>query len=97
MAPHSSATASIAKVLAAMAPIFWAIASCLPMGRPHCTRSLDQRREISRQRFPAATDEMGSVRRPVFSVIRASFRPLPSPHSTFSRGTRTFLNDMTPL
>src|SRR5205823_751457 len=45
----------------------------------------------------AAADEIGSVRRPVFRVIRASFRPLPSPHSTFSFGTRTFLNEITPL
>src|SRR6266487_3810776 len=78
-------------------PIFCAIASCWPIGRPHCTRSAAQRRETSRQRLPAATDEMGSVRRPVFSVIRASFNPLPSPHRTLSRGTRTFLNEITPL
>jgi len=57
----------------------------------HCTRSLDHSREICRQRLPAAAEEMGSVSRPVLSVIRASFRPLPSPHSTFSLGTFTFL------
>src|SRR5437879_12637168 len=73
------------------------MASCWPMGRPHCTRSAAQRREISRQRLPAATEEMGRVRRPVFNVINASFSPLPSPHSTFSFGTLTFVKRMTPL
>ena len=97
MAPHSSATASIANVFAAMAPIFCAMASCFPMARPHWTRSLAHCREISRQRLPAATDEMGSVRRPVFSVVSASFSPLPSAHSTFSLGTRTLVKRMTPL
>ena len=31
------------------------------------------------------------MRRPVFSVMRASFRPLPSPQRRFSFGTRTFV------
>src|SRR5438034_6599081 len=74
----------MANVFAAMAPIFWAIASCLPMARPHCTRSLAHWREISRQRLPAATEEMGSVSRPVLRVIRPSFKPLPTSHSTRS-------------
>ncbi|PYO94311.1 MAG: hypothetical protein DMD62_06260 [Gemmatimonadetes bacterium] len=97
MAPHSSATASIASVFAAMEPIFCAIASCWPIGRPHCTRSAAQRREISRQRLPAATAEIGSVNRPVLSVTNASLRPLPSPQSTFSFGTRTLVKRITPL
>jgi hypothetical protein len=84
-------------VFAAIAPIFWAMASCLPMARPHCTRSLAQERTISRQRCAAATAEMGRVSRPVLSVIRASFSPLPSPHSTFSRGTLTSVKRITPL
>ena len=97
IAPHSSATASIARVFAAMEPSFCAIASCWPIGRPHCTRSAAQRRAISRQRFPAATEEIGNVSRPVFSVMSASFNPLPSPHSTFSLGTRTLVKRITPL
>src|SRR2546429_5219825 len=91
IAPHSSATASMANVFAAMAPIFWAIASCLPMARPHCTRSLAHWREISRQRLPAATEEMGSVSRPVLRGIRPSFKPLPTSHSTVSLGARTLV------
>ena len=39
----------------------------------------------------------GIDRRPVFSVIRASFSPLPSPQSRFSFGTFTSLNVSTPL
>jgi hypothetical protein len=38
---------------------------------------------------------MGSVRRPVFSVISASFSPFPSPQITFSRGTRTLSKRIT--
>ncbi len=87
----------MAKVFAAMVPIFCAIASCWPIGRPHWMRSVDQRREISRQRFPAATEEMGSVSRPVLRVTSASFSPLPSPQSTFSLGTRTLTKWITPL
>ena len=34
----SSATASMAKVVAAIRPRSCATASCLPMGWPHCTR-----------------------------------------------------------
>src|SRR2546430_2684840 len=97
MEPTSSATASIANVFAAMAPIFCAIASCLPIARPHWTRSLAHTRAISRQRLPAATDEIGSVSRPVLRVIRPSFRPLPTSHTTFSFGTRTLVKRMTPL
>ena len=37
-----SATASIAKVVAAMSAIMCAIASCLPIGWPHCTRAAAQ-------------------------------------------------------
>src|SRR5439155_131341 len=56
-----------------------------------------QRVAISRQRWPAATEEMGKVSRPVLSVISASLSPRPSPQSTFSLGTRTFVKRMTPL
>jgi hypothetical protein len=41
-----SETASIAKVSAAIRPILFAIASCLPTAWPHWTRSAAQRREI---------------------------------------------------
>src|SRR5438309_11111625 len=75
----------MAKVFAAIAPIFCAMASCLPIGRPHCTRSFDQVREISRQRFPAPTAEMGSVRRPVLRVTSASFNPAHLPEHVFLR------------
>ena len=39
----------------------------------------------------------GSVRRPVFSVMSASLRPLPSPQRMFSFGTRTFVKRITPF
>ncbi len=67
------------------------------MGWPHCTREPAHSRAISRQRFPAATDEMGRVSRPVLRVISPSFRPLPTSHSTFSFGTRTLVKRITPL
>ena len=70
-----SATASMAKMSAAIRPIFCAIASCLPTGWPHCTRSAAQRREISRQRLPPATADAGRVSRPVLRVMSASLRP----------------------
>ena len=51
MSEARSDTASIAKMSAAMRPSFCAIASCLPIGWPHCTRSAAHRRAISRQRL----------------------------------------------
>jgi hypothetical protein len=45
--------------------------------------------------MPAQT--AGSVSRPVFRVISASFKPLPSSQSRFSRGTFTSLKETTPL
>ena len=39
--------ASMAKVCAAMDEILWAMASCLPTGLPHCTRSPAHLRQIS--------------------------------------------------
>ena len=67
------------------------------MGSPHCTRSLPHVRQISTQRLPSTAQEAGSVRRPVFSVMSASFRPLPSPQRRFSFGTRTPWKRMTPF
>ena len=87
----------MANVLAAIDPIIWATASCLPTGAPHCTRSLAQFRTISRHRLPAATEDAGRVRRPVLSVMSASLRPLPSFQRMFSRGTRTSWKRITPF
>ncbi len=43
----------MANMSAAIRPIFWATASCLPIGAPHCTRSAAQRRANSSARFAA--------------------------------------------
>ena len=62
----------------------------------------------ARARWPSARADLeaplaarprpsGSVRRPVLSVMSASFSPLPSPQSRFSFGTRTFVKRMTPF
>jgi hypothetical protein len=83
--------------LAAIMPIFCAIASCLPIGTPHCTRSLAQVRAICVIALPTPAQLAGSVRRPVLSVMSASLSPRPSPQMMFSRGTLTFLNAMTPF
>ena len=87
MSDARSATASMAKISAVIRPIFCAMASCFPIGWPHCTRSAAQRRTISSARLAPATAEAGSVSRPVLRVISASLRPLPSPQRTFSTGT----------
>ncbi len=73
------------------------MASCLPMGWPHWTRSLPHRRQISRHRLANAAQEAGSVRRPVFRVTSASFKPRPSAHRRFSLGTRTLVKRITPF
>src|ERR1043165_8920343 len=70
---------SIANVCDAIQAIFAATASCLPIGRPHCTRSFAHSRAISSMRRPPAAQPAGIVRRPVVSVISASFRPRASP------------------
>src|SRR5438445_111640 len=49
----------MANVLAAIAPIICATASCLPTGAPHCTRSAAHVRAICRHRLPAATEGEG--------------------------------------
>src|SRR5216110_622251 len=56
MAPHKSATASIANVFAAMVPIFCAIASCWPILRPHCTRSFAHGYGADGQREPSRVE-----------------------------------------
>ena len=47
----------MAKISAAIRPIFWAMASCFPIGWPHCTRSAAHRRAISSARLAPATAE----------------------------------------
>jgi hypothetical protein len=89
--------ASIAKVVAAMSAIMWETASCFPTGRPHCTRSLAQTRQISRQVLTVPTELLGMERRPSFKVVRAILRPRPSAPIRFSTGTRTSLKLITAL
>ena len=88
---------SMAKVVAAMSAILWAMASCLPTGRPHCTRSAAHLRQISRQSLAVPTEPFGIERRPSLRVVRAILRPLPSSPIRFSAGTRTFLKLITAL
>ena len=76
---------------------FCATASCLPMGWPHCTRSLHHFRAIETICFPAPAQPAGIVSRPVFNVISASLRPFPSSQRMFSRGTFTLVKRMTPF
>ena len=73
------------------------MASCFPIGWPHCTRSAAHRRTISSARLAPATAEAGRVSRPVLRVISASLSPLPSPQSTFSTGTLTLVKRMMPF
>ena len=89
--------ASIANVFAAISAILPAIAECWPIGAPHCTRSFAHLRQISTRRFDKPTHAAGIVRRPVFKVVSATFKPWPSFAIMFSRGTRTFVNLTMPL
>ena len=72
-----------------MNAIFWATASCLPIGRPHWTRSFDHSRATLVAHLACPTQIAGSARRPVFSVVSAIFRPSPSRPIRFSSGTNT--------
>ena len=67
------------------------------MGAPHCTRSFDHQRETFSIAFDPPAALAGSVRRPVFSVVSASFRPFPSPQRMFSRGTFTLVKRINPF
>ena len=67
------------------------------MGRPHCSRAPDQPRAIFSDHLPAAAHMAGMDRRPVFSVVRAIFRPWPSRPSRLAAGTRTLVNRVTPF
>jgi hypothetical protein len=52
---------------------------------------------MAMQRLALPPEAAGRVKRPVFRVIRASFRPLPSPRMMFFAGTFTSSNLMTPF
>ena len=93
----SSTTDSSAKVSAAILDSICAMASCWPIGRPHCTRDPAQSRSISREPFPVAAQNAGSASLPTLSVMSASLSPFPSPQTRFSRGTFTFVNLRMPL
>ena len=80
-----------------MNEIFLATASCSPTGRPHCTRSADHSRAIFSASFPAAAQLAGSDSRPVFSVVRAIFRPWPSLPIRLVAGTTTSWNLVSPF
>ena len=86
---ETSTTASSPNAVPAMKARCCATGSCSPIGRPHCRRSAAHSRAIFSACFVVAAQIAGSDRRPVFSVARAIFRPLPSPPMTFSAGTRT--------
>ena len=92
-----STTASRANVLAAMVPSFWAMASCLPTGAPHWTRSAAHCRHDRRAPFAPTAQNAGMDSRPVFRVMRASLSPRPSPQSRLSLGTLTLWKRITPL
>ena len=87
----------MAKTLAAISAILPAMAECCPIGTPHCTRSPAHLRQISSKRLDNPTHAAGIVRRPVFKVVSATFRPAPSFEIMFSRGTRTLVNFTMPL
>src|SRR5258707_2809801 len=89
--------ASMAKVCAAMDEILCAMASCLPTGLPHCTRSDAHLRQISRHSLAVPTEPFGMESRPSLIVVSAILRPRPSCPMSFSTGTTTSLKLMTPL
>ena len=96
-AVDSSATDSIANAFAVSRATFCAIASCLMIGTPHCTRSFAHSRTPRTSALVAPATDAGIVRRPVFSVMSASFSPRPSPHRMLRAGTCTSLNDIHPF
>ena len=74
---------------------FCATASCLPIGRPHCTRSMAHSRATLVAHFEAPTAIAISARRPVFRVLSAILSPSPSRAIRFSSGTNTSLRSVT--
>ena len=91
----TSSIASMPNVVPAMNAIFWATASCLPTGWPHCTRSIDHSRAIFMAALAAAMQIAGSARRPVLRVVSAIFKPWPSWPMRFSAGTKTSFSTVT--
>ena len=91
----TSSIASRPNALPAMNASFWATASCLPIRRPHCSRSLLHSRPIFVAHLAVPTQIAGSARRPVFSVLSAIFSPSPSRPIRFSSGTNTFSSRVT--
>ena len=87
----------MAKVVAAMSAILWEMASCLPMGLPHCTRSEDHSRQVLRHCLAVPTEPLGIDRRPSLSVVRAIFRPRPSLPMRFPFGIFTSVKERTAL
>src|SRR5271165_4279419 len=80
-----------------MNEICLATASCSPIGRPHCTRSRDQSLAIFSASLPVAAQLAGSASLPVFSVVKAIFRPWPSSPMRLAAGIRTWWNLVTPF
>ena len=72
-------------------------ASCLPTGRPHCTRSTDHSRAIFSDHLAAPEQSAGIESRPALSVVSAIFRPSPSRPRRFSTGTRTWCSRVSPF
>lgn len=58
-----------------MKAILLAIASCSPIGRPHCTRSPPHSRAIFSAHLALPAQHAGIERRPVLSVVSAIFSP----------------------
>ena len=89
--------ASIANVSAAMRPIFCAIASCLPIGWPHCTRSFGPASARSR----AALADAGAARRqreaPRVQRDERELQPLALAPEQVLAGTFTFVKRITPF
>ncbi len=73
------------------------MAWCLPIGTPHCTRSLIQRSSSLMMSFAPPVLDAGRPKRPVFSVVNAIRRPSPGLPIMFSFGTLTLLNFSTPF
>ena len=92
---ETSSIASSPNALPAMNASFCATASCLPIGRPHCTRSVAHSRATLVAHFEAPTEIAISAKRPVFSVLSAIRRPSPSRAIRFSSGTKTSLRTVT--
>ena len=98
LSARRAATSSIASrpnALPAMKASFCATASCLPIGRPHWTRSAAHSRATLVAHLEALAAIAISARRPVFSVLSAILSPSPSRAIRFSSGTKTSFRTVT--